>query len=209
MGIRTCGELGRYPEKKLVGAFGIIGTRLSHMGRGEDSGPVLACHHESPTKSMGHSLTLDHDTRDMAVIQRHLLQLSEQVGRRLRKDSYAGRTVTLVLRYADFSTYIKQHSIRTYIDDGHRVYQVGMKLFGELYQSPRLIRLLGISVSNLVREIKQETMFEDPRTGSLFQNVDNINDKFGEFSVTRAKLTTRASGPGVISPSWRPATTPQ
>ena len=204
MGIRTCGELGRYPEKQLVGTFGIIGTRFSHMGRGEDSNPVTPCHHEPPTKSMGHSMTLDHDTRDMAVIQRHLLQLSEQVGRRLRKDSYAGRTVSLVLRYADFSTFIKQQSTKTYIDDGHRIYQVGMKLFGELYQPPRLIRLLGISVSNLIRDLKQDTMFENQRAGSLFESVDNLNDRYGEFSVARARLRERTAAPRVISPSWRP-----
>jgi DNA polymerase-4 len=205
MGIKTCGELGRYPEKSLVAVFGINGTHFKHMGQGISDSPVMPYHHEPPTKSMGHSMTLDRDTRDMAVIQRHLLQLSEQVGRRLRKDSYAGRTVSLVLRYSDFSTFIKQHSLRTYIDDGHRIYQAGLKLFGELYKPPRLIRLLGISVSNLVRELKQSAMFENQRTGSLFESIDSINDKFGEFSVARAKLATRASGPRVISPSWRPA----
>jgi DNA polymerase-4 len=217
LGINTCGELGRFPEKTLVGIFGINGTHFKHMGQGMDDSPVLPYYHEPATKSMGHSMTLDRDTRDMAVIQRHLLQLSEQVGRRLRHDSYAGRTVALVLRYSDFSTFIRQHSTKTYIDDGHRIYQVGLKLFDELYKPPQLIRLLGISVSNLVTELKQGSMFENSRSDSLFQSVDSINDKFGEFSVARAKLRTpvHAGGrrdfrvstsgtPRVISPSWRP-----
>jgi DNA polymerase-4 len=205
MGIHTCGELGRHDEKELVAAFGINGTRFKHMGQGRNDSPVLPYHHEPETKSMGHSLTLDKDTRDMAVVQRHLLQLSEQVGRRLRHDNFAGRTVALVLRYSDFSTFVKQHSLKTYIDDGHRIYQAGMKLFGELYQPPRFIRLLGISVSNLVRDLKQATTFADPRSGSLFAGIDDINDKFGEFSVARAKLQERTPGPRVIPPSWRPA----
>jgi DNA polymerase-4 len=204
LGIKTCGELGRYPEKRLIGVFGIIGTHLKHMGQGIDEVPVMPYHHEPATKSMGHSMTLERDTRDMAVIQRHLLQLSEQVGRRLRKDKYAGRTVSLVLRYSDFSTFIKQHSFSSYIDDGHRIYQVGLKLFSELYKPPRFIRLLGISVSSLVRELKQGAMFADQRTGSLFDSVDAINNRYGEFSVARARLQERSRVPRVISPSWRP-----
>jgi DNA polymerase IV len=204
LGIHTCGELGRFQEKTLNGIFGIVGTHLKHMGQGRSDSPVLPYHHEPATKSMGHSMTLAQDTRDPAVIQRHLLQLSEQVGRRLRRDNYAGRTVSLVLRYADFSTFIKQHSSRNYLDDGHRIYQVGLKLFDELYQPPRFIRLLGISVSNLVRELKQETMFESKRSDSLFAAVDDLNDKYREFAVARAKLTEPVPGLRVISPSWRP-----
>ena len=204
LGIRTCGELGRYPEKQLTGIFGINGSHLKRMGQGLDENPVLPYIHEPATKSMGHSFTLDRDTRDLAEIRRHLLQLSEQVGRRLRHDNFAGRTVSLVLRYADFSTFIKQHSLKNYIDDGLRIHQVGMKLFRELYQPPRLVRLLGISVSNLVRDLKQTAAFDNSRVGSLFENLDKVNDKYGEFSVARARLQQRTSGPRVISPSWRP-----
>ncbi len=204
LGIKTCGELGRYPEKQLNGIFGINGSHLKRMGQGNDENPVLPYVHEPATKSMGHSFTLDKDTRDLAEIRRHLLQLSEQVGRRLRKDNFAGRTVSLVLRYADFSTFIKQHSLKQYIDDGLRIHQVGMKLFGELYQPPRLVRLLGISVSGLVRDLKQTTAFENSRAGSLFESLDSVNDKYGEFSVARARLQERTPAPRVISPSWRP-----
>jgi DNA polymerase-4 len=204
LGIKTCGELGRYPEKQLTGIFGINGSHLKRMGQGLDENPVLPYIHEPATKSMGHSFTLNKDTRDLAEIRRHLLQLSEQVGRRLRRDSFAGRTISLVLRYADFSTSIKQHSLKSYIDDGLRIHHVGMKLFEELYLPPRLVRLLGISVSGLVRDLKQTAAFVNNRTGSLFETLDTVNDKYGEFSVARARLQERTPGPRVISPSWRP-----
>jgi DNA polymerase IV len=203
-GIKTCGELGRYPEKQLKGIFGINGSHFKRMGQGIDENPVLPYVHEPATKSMGHSFTLDKDTRDLAEIQRHLLQLSEQVGRRLRQDNFAGRTISLVLRYADFSTFIKQHSLRSYIDDGLRIHQISMELFGELYQPPRLVRLLGVSVSGLVRDMKQIAALVNNRTGSLFETLDTVNDKYGEFSVARARLRERTPGPRVISPSWRP-----
>ncbi len=205
LGIKTCADLGRYPEKELVRLFGVNGAHLHRMGKGIDESPVMPYLHEPETKSMGHSLTLDKDTRDMAVVRHRLLQLSEQVGRRLRQDRYAGRTVSLVLRYADFTTKVRQRSLKTHINDGHRIYQIGLRLFNELYQPPRFVRLLGISVSNLVRDLKQVTAFENQRTNSLFQVMDDINNRFGEFSIARASLTQPGPGPRAISPSWRPA----
>jgi DNA polymerase-4 len=205
LGIRTCGQMGRHPERDLVRLFGVLGLHLHRMGQGVDDSPVNPYYHEPATKSMGHSFTLDRDTRDMAVIQRHLLQLSEQVGRRLRRDRFAGRTVSLVLRYSDFDTRVRQHSLKTWIDDGHRIYTVALKLFEELYRPPRAVRLLGVSVSGLVRDLKQTSAFEEKRSGSLFEAVDDINNRYGEFSLARAKLQERQAAPRVISPAWRPA----
>jgi len=205
LGVRTLAELGRLSPKTLRTVFGIVGIGLHNIGTGQDDSPVMPYCHEADTKSMGHSLTLEQDTRDIAVIKRHLLRLSEQVGRRLRQDGYAGRTVSLVLRYADFTTTVRQRSLGKHIDDGCRIYQTGLVLFDELYQPGRYIRLLGISVSNLVRHLKQTLLFEDPKSRSLFGAVDAVNDRFGEFSVARARLTGPQRGPNVIPPSWRPA----
>ncbi|MFO7674781.1 MAG: DNA polymerase IV [bacterium] len=213
LGIRTCADLGRCPERRLVALFGVVGATLSRMGRGEDNSPVHPCRHEPEAKSMGHSLTLAEDTRDIAVIRRHLLQLAEQVGRRLRRDGYAGRTVAIVIRYADFTTRVRQHSLRGHIDDGHRVYSVGLRLFDELYEPGRPVRLLGISVSGLVRGIRPAGLFDPPaglpaprQAGGdpLLRAADAVNDRFGEFALARARIVERAPGPRVIPPSWRP-----
>lgn len=204
LGIRTCAELGRYPEKELVRIFGIIGTHLKRMGRGIDESPVTPYYHEPPTKSMGHSFTLEQDTKDPAIIHHHLLQLSEQVGRRLRKDNYAGRTISLVLRYADFTTVVRQRSLQEYTSDGHRICEIGLRLFKELYQPPRFVRLLGISVSNLARNLKPALIFENQRSGLLFDATDGLNDHFGEFSIARARLSDQVPSPRVVPPSWRP-----
>jgi len=207
LGIWTCAELGRYPQAQLVRLFGVIGHHLYKMGLGEDESPVQPYFHEPEAKSMGHSLTLDKDTKDMAVIKRHLLHLSEQVGRRLRKDSYAGRTVSLVLRYEDFSTVVRQHSLKEHLNDGCRIFEVALRLFDELYQPPRFVRLLGVSVSGLVRNVTQATLFSEERSDSLFSAADSVNDRYGEFSLARARVMAPVSGPRVISPSWRPGKT--
>jgi hypothetical protein len=53
------------------------------------------------------------------------------------------------------------------------------------------------------RDLKQTTAFENSRAGSPFESLDSVNDKYGEFSVARARLQERTPGPRVISPSWR------
>ncbi|HDQ98901.1 MAG TPA: DNA polymerase IV [candidate division WOR-3 bacterium] len=207
LGIRTCAELGRYPERRLVARFGVNGAKLSRMGRGEDPSPVRPGVQAPDAKSVGHSLTLAQDTRDPAIIRRHLLQLSEQVGRRLRRDGYAGRTVSIVIRYADFTTRARRHSLAGHLSDGYRVYAAGLRLFGELYEAGRFVRLLGISVSTLTRNFAQAELFNSPETPAgdmLLRATDLVNDRFGEFAVARAGLIRRAPASRVIPPSWRP-----
>ena len=95
MGIRTCGELGQAPLRQLVARFGIIGERLRNMGLGIDNDPVVPLHEqeEEEAKSIGHSMTLDNDCSDSSMIERHMLQLCEKVGRRLRRGSYMVKPV--------------------------------------------------------------------------------------------------------------------
>ncbi|HET6370556.1 MAG TPA: DNA polymerase IV, partial [Nitrospiria bacterium] len=78
VGIRTCGELGRAPISLLRSMFGIWGEHLSAMGRGEDPGEVIPEEIAPDPKSIGHSMTLERDTGERALIEIFLLQLSEK-----------------------------------------------------------------------------------------------------------------------------------
>ncbi len=87
MGIQTCGELGRASVRMLTARFGILGERLRDMARGIDDDPVVSAAEQEAeaSRSMGHSMTLEEDCADRTMIERHLLQLSEKVGQRLRR----------------------------------------------------------------------------------------------------------------------------
>ncbi len=205
LGIYTCGQLGRYPFGVLQRRFGIIGLYLHHMGLGEDDSPVRYYYEKEPVKSMGHSLTLQKDAYAKEILRRHLLQLSEKVGRRLRRDNYQGRTVTLILRYADFETVAKQHTLRRFMDDGKLIYETALNILDKLFIQHRGVRLVGVSVSGLVQGTKQLNILpEERRRESLLYAIDLINDKFGEFTVTYAKLLEPIKEGNVISPAWRP-----
>lgn len=188
MGILTAGVLGRVPRERLKRKFGVFGDILHDMGNGLDCSPVVPYHSEPDVKSVGHSYTLMHNTRNMDIVNRQLLRLSEMVGRRLREGFYSGRTVTLVLRYEDFHTFSRQRSLHEYLDDGYDIYRAALSILEKQEDDGRAIRLIGVSVSSLVRGIYQPGIFDHPRRRDLLKTVDRINDRYGEFTVKRAGL---------------------
>jgi DNA polymerase-4 len=206
MGIRTCGELGRAPLRQLTANFGVMGERLQDMGQGIDDDPVvtLAAQHEEESKSIGHSMTLTDDCSDISMIERHILQLSEKVGRRLRRGSYQGQTVSLTLRYSDFHTFSRQKRLRHTVSLGLDVYAVARGILQDI-RLDQPIRLVGVSVSGLTKHMAQMPLFEDERKRTFVaEAMDDINDRYGEFTVTWGTLAERYRHERVISPAWRP-----
>jgi len=188
IGIRTCGELGRFEVRRLEKIFGKGGRILHDMGQGRDNSPVRPYYYESVTKSFGHSMTLEKDTKNIKLILRHLLQLSEQVGRRLRKENYCGRTVSVVIRYENFETHIRQKTYDTFFDEGMSIFKASKAIFLREFDRNRLLRLIGVSVSNVAKGKKQGDIFRKEKEDSLVKALDEINDKYGEFTVTRASI---------------------
>ena len=206
LGIRNCGQLGRFPVEILSKKFGIIGPRLKQMGQGIDDSPVLATDEDEQVKSIGHSMTLhkDIDTRDETL--RYLLQLAEMVGRRARRYGVTGRTVSIYIRFADFFTNIqKQITLNSYINLSDAIYKVAVRLLDSM-DINQPIRLLGICLSNLEYQEQQPSLFaEERKKEQLAKAMDMVNDRFGDFKVTfGSMLNTEEKGSHVISPAWRP-----
>jgi DNA polymerase-4 len=204
LGIRTCGELGRASVETLRTRFGIMGECLHQMGLGIDDSPVLSMEAQPEAKGVGHSMTLSRDIGDREVLNRYLLQLSEKVGRRMRREGYRGRIVSITLRYKDFTTFTRQHKCARYLDDGHGIFRVALEIFNALsLQQP--VRLVGVSVSDLVKDLHQLPLFdEDRRRRSVLTAMDQVNDRYGEFCITWGTLLNRYPHKEVISPAWKP-----
>lgn len=208
MGIRTCGELGRCPEERLTRKFGIVGKRLKEMGLGRDDSPVIPHGEDDEVKSVGHSMTLDKDIDQREEILRFLLQLSEMVGRRARRYNVTGRTVTLYVRYADFFTsFGKQQTLVNDINLSEEIFKAAVELLDSV-ELEQPIRLLGVRLSNLRHQSEQLLLFEDERRKAFAtQAMDEVNSRFGEFTVTFGSLlpSKEKNGSFVISPAWRPS----
>ena len=208
-GIRTCGDLGRFPANILRKRFGIVGDQLHRMGQGIDDSPVIPAEDADEVKSVGHSMTLERDIEDRKEILKFLLQLSEMVGRRARRYNVWGKTITLSIRYADFDTWVgKQETLKHYINQSEDLYRAAVGILDTLVLM-QPVRLLGVRLSSLRYESNQLPLFEDERKKLFLANaMDEVNDKFGDFSVTFGSLLDgekmKNKGSYVVSPAWRP-----
>jgi DNA polymerase-4 len=198
LGIQTCGDLGKFPEDRLSRLLGRVGRVLHQMGTGQDDTPVHPYFHELPTKSMSHMITLPEDTRAPEIMSRCLLQLAEQVGRRLRLERYRGKTVAVTLRYADFKTYIRQKSIGGFVDSGGEIFSQARSLMTRFPPSAQPVRMLAVAVSQLIKAIEQMNVLAEEDRHAKAQDV--VNDRFGEFTLRRASLLIPFPGQKIVAP---------
>lgn len=205
LGIRTCGELGRFPVEMLRRRFGVIGERLVMMGQGKDDSPVIPDEEAEEVKSIGHSMTLDRNITDRQEIFRYLLQLSEMVGRRARRYGMAGKTVHLTVRYADFTTVGRQQTLPQPTNASREIYDEAARIL-DAFPLEQPVRLLGVRITNLCYRGEQLPLFACERRKALATGaMDAVNDRYGDFSVTFGSLLdNEEKGSFVISPAWRP-----
>ncbi|MDH5324033.1 MAG: DNA polymerase IV [Gammaproteobacteria bacterium] len=189
LGIRTIAQLRAFNEGLLKDNFGEHGMQLWRLARGIDPRPVV-CEHE--TKSISHETTFAHDITEREILLATLLQLTEQVAWRLRHHELRGRTVQLKIRYSDFKTVTRSHSLQQATDQTQVLWQTVKQIF--TYKlPPKLppVRLIGMGISNLsepAQAIQQELLQTESSAQSKLDAVaDSINAKFGKNSLTRAR----------------------
>ncbi len=188
IGISTCSQLGKFPVSVLSKRFGVIGERLHEMGLGLDDSPVVPFDEEEDAKSISHSVTLEEDTSDPKLLRKVLLQLSERVSRRMRREGFYGKRIVLTVRYSDFFTFSKQKTISKWVMSGNEIFQQAFEIFQSIsHRKP--IRLLGVGVSQLKKEWCQLDLFEKRgKKDNLLKAMDRVNERFGDWTLTWAGL---------------------
>jgi DNA polymerase-4 len=195
IGVTTCGELARVPADWLMHRFGrCAGLGLARMARGLDEAPVVRADIAPPAKSMGHLHTLSRDTSDLEDVRAILLDLAEKVGRRLRAEQAAGRTITLTVRLRDFTTASHARTLDRFLDDGYDIYREALDMLDEV-ALPQPVRLVGVSVSGLAYGMRQRWWLpEVVARERLLAACDRLNDRFGEGTVSRAAARSDVGG---------------
>jgi DNA polymerase IV len=186
MGIRTIGQLALMPAGNLTARFGKHGPDLLALARGFDDRPVEP---DAAPKSMGAEETFERDTRDVELLRATLRGQSERVARELRAEGYAGRTVTLKLRFADFSTITRAHTDDP-TQDGLAIFRRADDLFGHV-KLTQAVRLIGISMSGLGLAGEGQLSLFGPdaaRRERLARAVDRLAARFGDTTVRPASL---------------------
>ena len=184
MGIRTIGQLAAIPPSHLQSRFGRGGALLSALAHGVDERAVEPL---APPKSMGAEETFELDHRDGERLRATLRGQAERVARELRAEGYAGRTVTLKLRFADFSTITRSHTGDP-TQDGLTVYREASALLDRVVlRQP--VRLIGLSVAGLGPAGEGQLALLGPdavRRERLARALDRLVERFGEASVRPA-----------------------
>lgn len=189
MGILRVGQLATYPVELIERKLGKFGLELLALARGEDDRLVTP---QSEPKSISQEETFTPDLREREVMEKVLLDQSEQVGWELRKKMLKGYTVQLKVRYPDFSLVTRSVTLPSPTDQGIEIYQAAIKLLDKTEVQRKRARLLGVGISNLRHH-------DDPEQLSLFDSkrrkvagstaaVDQIWDKFGPKAIKRASL---------------------
>jgi DNA polymerase-4 len=188
LGITTVGALRRTPVSTLRASVGFAAEHLARLSRGLDDRGVSG---GQEAKSIGREQTFEHDTRAPDVLDRVLLDLSEDVARRVRADAALAGAVTLKVRYDDFRTITRGAMLPWPTDSGGDLHHAVRRLWERLLPLPRAVRLLGVSTSRLVpRHSRQTLLFEDgDRRERVDLVVDAINARFGDRTVRQARLS--------------------
>lgn len=192
MGVTRIGDLLRMEESALEETFGKWGMALAGKARGEDAGGWFEGEvgEDWQAKSISHEHTFGEDTRDLEKIESTLAHLSELVGRRLREQNFAARTIQLKLRYSDFYTITRAHSVPQPTQVDTEIFETVRRLFHENFQMGRAVRLLGVHTSNFQNEPEQMGLLGDERREKWKQALsasDKLRDKYGESAIFLAK----------------------
>lgn len=206
LGLVTVGDVAHVPVATLQRAVGQhLGAHLHDLAWGTDvravspgRAGVFGHGDGAPDRSMGAQETFGRDTDDRELVLREVLMLTAKVTARLRAASVAGRTVTITVRFADFTTITRSRTLAEATDVTQEVYAAAVRLYDGLGLQRARIRLVGVRVEGLVardRVERQGVLGERDRGWSdADRAVDRAARRFGSAAVGPASLLGRAAG---------------
>ena len=191
LGLRTVAEVAHTPRATLIRALGEAnGSSLYELAWGRDYRDVVS---DEPDKSISAAETFARDIDDQEIILREFLRLSEKATRRLRERDLFAKTISIKVRYADFTTINRSKTLPLAIDSTHETYEVVKKLFLALHLDRARLRLVGVSLENLESQAPEQLILGSRERGwrEAEGAVDRAQARFGQGSVRPARLMRR------------------
>lgn len=206
LGLRTVGDVADVPLPTLRKALGdASGIKLHELANGRDPRAIETTRVE---KSIGHEVTFHQDVGDAVRLKRELLRLSDQVAVRLRNARLEAKTVSIKVRYEDFTTVTRSRTLAEPSNVGRRIYEESLELFDSLGSEIKPVRLIGVRAENLVGDGGSSAALWDPDEGwrEAENTIDSLRARFGTGAVTAASLLTRGDAkPDTAGGTRRPA----
>jgi DNA polymerase-4 len=193
LGLRTIGDIAATAESTLVSAVGqAAGSHLYALAWGRDERSVTP---NEPERSIGAEETFGQDVDDPAIIRRELLRLSERCAARLRGTDQVARTISIKVRFADFTTITRSRTLREPTDVARVVYDTARGLFEALNRDGALIRLVGVRTEGLSDAVDAPHQLslsgDDDEWRAAERAVDLAVARFGSGAIRPAALVER------------------
>jgi DNA polymerase IV len=184
LGIRTIGDLARWPVEELVHQFGKNGVDLSRHARGISDSSIVT---SREPKSMSQETTFVKDTSDKDILRQTLLNLTQGVGRQLRQENLCGATIKLKLRWPNFTTISRQVTLPQPTDQDKDIFEAAWGLFSKVWRPKLAVRLLGVGVSGLCPPIRQLNLFDQNSIKDirLQATLDELCKRYGDKAIRR------------------------
>jgi DNA polymerase-4 len=191
-GFHRIADLQKANEVDLMRKYGDEGRRLARLARGIDARLVSA---ERETKSVSSETTFDRDIADFRALERILWAQTEEVSARLKEKAFAGSTVTLKLKTADFKIRTRAQSFASPTQLAGKIFAAGRVLL-ERETDGTKYRLLGVGMSALTSaDLADPADFVDRRAVEAEHAVDRVRARFGDEAVLRGLAFERPEKP--------------
>jgi DNA polymerase-4 len=187
LGVVTVGDLAQLPDTAVLSALGPThGRHLISLANGIDPRPVTP---DIEAKSISVEETYERDLVGAESIEAALLSLAQRLGGRLRRSGVAPRTITLKVRFDDFSTITRSVTLAGPRPNPRDLYHTALDLLGSVDAS-RPVRLLGLGGSGLEESgvPGQLDLEADESWERVSEAVAEVRDRYGDHSVEPARL---------------------
>jgi DNA polymerase-4 len=188
LGIHTIGDIARWPEHELIRLFGENGRDLARHSKGIDDRPVVT---EHETKSISQEVTFSKDVRDDKVLEQTVREQSSEVARQLRKNSLAGKTIKLKIRWPDFTTLTRQTTLNDPTDQDQVIIDNALALMRSVRKPNQAVRLIGVGVSGLGAPVRQLGLWDTnlERERKLQNILEELQEKYGNHVIKRGNMS--------------------
>ncbi len=187
LGIERVGDLTEIPERTLAATLGPTqGAHLRLLAQGVDNRPVEA---QTGAKSLSVEETFAEDLAGRDMVQSALMAHAQRLSVRLRRAGLLPHTISLKIRYSDFTTLTRSRTFQHTLSQPRELYRAAIALLEDV-PDDQPVRLLGLGGSQFDRSDtpQQESLDSDDAWRKLGDAVGDVQDRFGTRSVGPARL---------------------
>ncbi len=201
--VHICGDMKKLPIGVLAKRFGNLGRRIWFMTQGLDPEPVKT--EVPPPKSIVHGKVMPPNTQDIYTIKIFFLHMSEKVAERLRRYHFEAGKFFVGLKinggWLGDKFYMGQAT-----NDGYDIYNLCLRFLEKYWlgEGAYQVQVTALDPKLINQQLK---LFDnsDPDRINLCKTMDLINQRYGDFSLSPARLMHRSKMPNVIAPAWKPS----